>query len=100
MSQVRIPGVLEGENLLKDISITGCCVECTVAPDIQAGIKYQLEVEPESASRIGNFRLQVESLWMRNDGYSTEAGFFIIASPKGRQFQNYVDYLAYRNSQP
>ena len=98
MSYARIPKILEGETLLKDISVTGCCVESSIAPNIQIGAQYQLDIEPEGESYIGNFRLLVESRWIRNGGSSTEAGFFIIASPKGRQFQNYVDYLAYRNS--
>ena len=98
MSHVRIPKILEGETLLKDISVTGCCVECNIVPNIHIGTQYQLDVEPEGDSYIGNFRLLVESKWIRNDASSTEVGFFIVASPKGRQFQNYVDYLAYRSS--
>ena len=97
-SHARIPKILEGETFLKDISVTGCCVECKTEPNIQVGIQYQLDIEPEGESYIGNFRLLVESKWIRNGGSSTEVGFFIIASPKGRQFQNYVDYLAYRGS--
>ena len=98
LAKAKIPGILEGENLLKDLSITGCCVESTVNADIQAETRYQLEVKPERAARIGRFRLVVERKWVRNEGYSTEIGFSIIESPKGRQFQRYVDYLAYRNS--
>ena len=98
MARARINGILEGDNLLKDISITGCCVECTVYADIQSGRQYQLEIDPESAARIGNFSLSVECKWIRSGGYSTEVGFIIIASPKGKQFQRYVDYLAYRPS--
>jgi hypothetical protein len=100
LARARIPEVLEGENLLKDLSITGCCVECTVYADVQPGSQYQLEIEPEEASHIGSFELSVERKWVRSGGYSTEVGFSIIASPKGKQFQRYVDYLTYRSSQP
>ena len=98
LAHVRIPGVLEGENLLKDLSITGCCLESTAVAEIQPNTQYQIEIMPERISHIGNFTLIVERKWLRNDGYSTEVGFLIVASPKGKEFQRYVDYLAYRNS--
>jgi hypothetical protein len=98
LAQARIPGVLEGESLLKDLSITGCCVECTAFIDIKPNIRYQLEIEPEGVANIGNFQLVVESKWIRSGDYSSEIGFNIVASPKGKLFQRYVDYLEYRAS--
>jgi hypothetical protein len=98
LAKARIRGILEGENILKDLSITGCRVECTVNAKIQEETQYQLEVQPEKAARVGKFQLMVERIWIRNEGYSTEIGFLITASPKGKQFQRYVDYLAYRSS--
>ena len=100
VSHARIPGIMEGKNLLMDISVTGCRVECRTVSNIQSGTQYQLEVEPEKVSRIGCFMLQVECTWVRSTEDSTELGFFIVASPKGDQFLNYVDYLAYRSSHP
>ena len=97
-AHARIPGVLEGEVVLKDLSITGCCVECTVITDIQSNVQYEIEIEPEKASKIGKFELIVERKWIHGGDYSSEIGFFITASPKGRHFQRYVDYLAYRSS--
>ncbi|MDR2433924.1 MAG: PilZ domain-containing protein [Treponema sp.] len=100
LARVQIPGVLEGDNLLKDLSITGCCAECTAYTDIKPGCLYQLTVDPESAAKIGSFELSVESKWIRADGYSTEVGFAVVASPKNsKQFQRYIDYLSYRSSQ-
>lgn len=100
LARARIPGVLEGDNLLKDLSITGCCVECTIYVDIKPGSQYKLEVEPETVSNIGDFELVVECKWIRSGGYSTEVGFTVVASPKNvKQFQRYVDYLTYRTSQ-
>jgi hypothetical protein len=99
LAHARIPGVLEGENLLNDLSITGCCVECTVYVDIPEGTQLQMEIKPEKAAQIGNFQLVVERKWLRSGGHSSEIGFSIVASPKGKQFQRYVDYLAYRSAQ-
>jgi hypothetical protein len=95
-ARVRIPGAFNGEALLKDISITGCCVESTMHIDAKPGAQFPMQVMCETASKIGNFELQVEVKWIRSGDYSCAVGFAIIASPKGKQFQNYVDYLAYR----
>jgi hypothetical protein len=94
---VQISKVSESDGLLKNISITGCCVECTGIVDVKPAAQYQLVVKPEKESHIGTFDLQVDCKWVRNDGHGTELGFGIIASPKGKQFQYYVDYLAYRH---
>ncbi|MDR2607681.1 MAG: PilZ domain-containing protein [Treponema sp.] len=99
LAHVRFPGVMDGEHLLKDLSVTGCCVECTTATDIKPNSAFQLEVIPEAGSGIGPFSLSVESKWIRPAGYSTDIVFVITASPKGRQFQRYVDYLAWKQAQ-
>jgi hypothetical protein len=96
-ARVRIEGT-EGETLLKDLSITGCCVECTMYLDIKPNGQYKITVFPETAAGIGNFELLAKSKWVRTSGYSCEIGFAILASPKGRLFQRYVDYLSWRSS--
>ena len=93
MSHVKIPGILEGKNLLKDISITGCRVACKSALNIKTGEEYQIEIEPERALHISKFQFQAECKWIQSIGDTTELGFDIISSPKGKQFQNYVDFL-------
>jgi hypothetical protein len=40
----------------------------------------------------------VEARWVRGGDYSCEVGFSITASPKGKAFQRYVDYLSWRSS--
>jgi hypothetical protein len=97
-ARVRVPNVFEGEALLKDLSITGCCIECTIFLDIKPDSSYQIVVFPESASKINQFELTVEARWVRAGDYSCEVGFAILASPKGKAFQRYVDYLSWRSS--
>jgi hypothetical protein len=98
LAHVRILGVLNNENLLKDLSITGCCVECTACADIKLDTQYQLEIHPESVANVGSFELTVRTRWIRFGEYTGEVGFVIVASPKGKLFQRYVDYLGYRSS--
>jgi hypothetical protein len=92
-----IEGIAGGEALLKDLSITGCCVESTSYPEIKLDTRYKIEVMPEAASNIGDFELLTESKWLHTGSYSCEIGFAILESPKGRSFQRYVDYLSWRS---
>jgi hypothetical protein len=98
LAKAHIIGVFEGDCLVKDFSITGCCIECTEHLDIKLDTRYKIEILPESASKIGRFDLTVESKWIRAVGYSCDIGFAIVESPKGKLFQRYVDYLAWRTS--
>jgi hypothetical protein len=98
LAKARIEGTAEGDILIKDLSITGCCVECTVYIDIKPSTQYRIVVCPETSANIGEFELMAESKWVRTSGYSCEIGFSILESPKGRAFQRYVDYLNWRSS--
>ena|GEM_PF-912005 len=97
IAKAGINGADYGEILLKDLSITGCCLESSVNIDIKPGMRYKIEIVPEAAADIGNFELTAESIWVHGGGYSTEFGFFVVESPRGRLFQRYVDYLAWRS---
>lgn len=97
IAKARIDGVDYGEILLKDLSITGCCLESTVYIDLKSGVRHKIEVIPEAAANIGRFELIVQLVWVHGGDYSTDLGFGIIESPKGRLFQRYVDYLAWRS---
>jgi hypothetical protein len=98
LARAIIPEIFDGEALLKDISITGCCVEYTMFVDVQPNVQYKVRILPDSAARVDPFDLFVESRWVRAGGYSCEIGFAITTSPKGRDFQRYVDYLAWRST--
>jgi hypothetical protein len=99
-ARAHIPEVFKGEALLKDLSITGCCIECTMYVDIKIGAQYKVEIIPEAASNIEKFELLAKSSWIRTGGYSCEIGFSIIASPRGKLFERYVDYLSWRSVAP
>ena len=98
IAKARIDKIDYGEFLLKDISITGCRLESTVTIDAKPGTEYLIEIIPEKPSNIGNFELVTKSVWIQSGGYSTEIGFNIIKSPKGKLFERYVDYLVWRSS--
>jgi hypothetical protein len=84
---------------LKDISITGCRLEYSIETEITLDKRFSLKIIPEKESKIKPFLITAESRWIRVSSNSYEAGFMITESPKGKQFQNYVDYLSWRYSQ-
>jgi hypothetical protein len=98
LARALIPGLFDGEAMLKDISITGCCVEYTMFVDVKPNTHYKVQIIPDSASGIGSFELEVKTCWVRAGGYSCEIGFAITVSPKGKEFMRYVDYLAWRST--
>ena len=98
LAKVKIEGIIEEEPLLKDINITGCRVACSNSAEIELNKQLKLEILPESAAKIGPFDFLAESKWIRTSSRSYEIGFLILESPKGKQFQRYVDYLSWRYS--
>jgi hypothetical protein len=98
LASARMEGVTEGEIIVKDLSITGCCVECTVHGDFKPNCQHTIVIIPETAANIGSFDLPVETKWVRSSNYSCEIGLSIVESPRGKSFQRYVDYLSWRSS--
>jgi len=97
--RAHIEKVMEGEVVLKNLSITGCCLECSSNFDnLRPDEHYQLDIEPEKPSKIDEFMLEVQCRWIRKRDSICEIGFHIVASPKGKSFQNYVDFLAYHSN--
>jgi len=95
----HIDNVLEGDVKLKNLSITGCCLECSDNFDnLKPSEKHTIDIEPERASHIDDFSLEVECRWIRKKSHVCEIGFQIVGSPKGKSFQSYVDYLTYHSS--
>jgi hypothetical protein len=95
-ARVKFRGHVGEENLLKDISVTGCRVECSSLANMQLDTAYVLEVIPEAGAKIGRFELEAQAVWIYPAGYSGDVGFRITASPKGKLFQRYVDYLSWQ----
>ncbi|MDR2418997.1 MAG: PilZ domain-containing protein [Treponema sp.] len=97
IGRARIPAVFEGDMLLKDLSITGCRIQCAKHLDLQLNTRYAIQIIPESVVKTGSFELLVESRWIHSREDSCEAAFMVVESPKGKQFESYVDYLAWRS---
>ena len=97
LARARIKSISDGEAILRDLSITGCCIEFSVSVDIKLETDYIMEVIPERASQIENFELAVTSRWIKTTAYSCEIGFTIASQPKILPFQRYLEYLSWRS---
>ncbi|MDR1302045.1 MAG: PilZ domain-containing protein [Treponema sp.] len=98
LGRARIPEVFDGDMVLKDLSITGCRIQCTKPIEaIQLHTPYTIQIIPESEVKTDMFEVLAESRWIRSREDSYEAAFMILESPKGKQFECYVDYLVWRS---
>ena len=98
-AKAHIDGIAHEDAVLKDISVTGCRIELSSFVQITPNKQYKLKIIPEDESKIDPFFLFAEAKWIGTEIDSYEFGFNIIKSPKGKQFQRYVDYLSWRYSQ-
>jgi hypothetical protein len=96
LAKTRVDGFVGGEALLKDISVTGCRLEFSSAVAFNMTEKYRLIVLPEREAQIEEFELEAQPRWSMVQEDCFDIGFSILSSPKGRTFQRYVDYLAWR----
>lgn len=98
LARAQLHGLQTGEALLKDLSITGCRLEFSAAVALSPGEACRILVIPEALAQVDAFELEAAPRWSRADYDSFEIGFEITKSPKGKTFQRYVDYLAWRLS--
>ncbi|MDR2485761.1 MAG: PilZ domain-containing protein [Treponema sp.] len=78
-ARAYIIDILE-DAIVKDISITGCCLTSEKHVKLKLRSMYVLHIVPED-NRLGKFELLVESRWIRAKGDSNEIGFWVISSP-------------------
>ena len=98
IAHARIPELFTGDALLRDISITGCRIECTMHIDIKENARYTITVLPEKSAGVDQFDLIADCKWFHFSSNSYSAGFTIIKSPGKKDFEKYVDYLSWRQT--
>jgi hypothetical protein len=98
IAKAKLPAVFTGEALLKDISVTGCRIECTMQVEIHENAEYSITIFPEDSAGINSFDILAECIWFHSSGYSCEIGFAVKSSPGKRNFERYVDYLSWRSN--
>lgn len=93
--KAKITAVPDCKFLVKNLSITGCCIEGTPCTDkIKLNEHYDVKIIPDHTFHVHDFELRVECKWIWIKGSSAEYGFEISSFPKGKEFQNYVNFLS------
>jgi hypothetical protein len=87
---------MNSEALLKDISVSGCCVTSDDFLDVVPKTRYIIDITPEKGAHIEKFELDIESRWIRTNKLFSESGFIIAIRPEDRRLEQYVEYLAKR----
>jgi hypothetical protein len=96
-SMVELGGCLDKKGRLVDLSVAGLRVKFKGKQGLDGEREYAIRVQPAKAPDLRPFSLIVKLAWCDQDGEHTVAGFRIVASPSGDEFQHYIDFISYRN---
>jgi hypothetical protein len=122
-AQIRVVGKQDLVLFLRDISTTGCSItnvpgdtqnkvedldsQAALAAssiftlqnkveDLDVNREYKIEIYPETDAGVEPFELVIELSWIRSENGVYEAGGFISGYPKGKRYQQFANYLAWR----
>jgi hypothetical protein len=89
---VRING-FEGEALLKNISITGFCMESKTYADLGPGKKYLMQIFPEDSTGLPKFDVEVEVRWVRSEVSKFDVGLLLTKTQSRLEMDKYIGFL-------
>jgi hypothetical protein len=92
LALVRVNG-FEGQALLKNVSVTGFCMQSKTYANFTPGNKYTMQIFPEKSTGLRTIETEVEVRWIRSEVSKFEVGFLITQLAAGREMEKYVDYL-------
>ena len=90
----------EGEGLLGNISITGCCMESVTYVAITPDQVYQVKIIPSSGDDIESFGLKLKVNWTKSSETLFQAGFSLDDGQNDNRLKQYVELLKARGVQP
>ena len=82
------------EASLRDISEHGLSIKSEDFIDVEPNSVYEITVIPEEETKIKEFRLKIESRWIKLNRSRMESGFSILISSESEDLKTYLDYLA------
>ena len=82
------------EASLKDVSLHGLAIECSNYIDIEPNSSYVIAIIPEKETNIKQFRLEIESRWVKLNKVKMESGFSVMVPFNKTEFEDYLEFLA------
>jgi hypothetical protein len=95
-STVELGGSLDQRGKLVDLSVTGVRVVFDAKQKLKGEKEYALKIRPGKAPDLRPFSLIVKLVWSDTRDHCTEAGFAVVSSPTGDEFQHYLDFISYK----
>jgi hypothetical protein len=96
-ASIRVNG-FEGEALLKNISITGFCMESKTFANLRLGEKYLIQVTPESTAGLVKFEVEVEVRWVRSEVSKFDVGLQLTKTQSHKDLEKYINFLKLKTS--
>jgi hypothetical protein len=93
--RVYIAEVSNTELLLKNLSASGLCVESQEFVGVLPSARYSVDIVPEEEAGLDQFKLEIESRWIRSQKRGSESGFVIVIPPGSEGTQALERYLAF-----
>ena len=84
--------------LLKDVSLSGGCIQSDEFLEIVPNGNYTILIIPEAESRVDTFEVDIVSRWVRMKRNGSETGFIVVVPPGNRVMEHYIKYLKTRTA--
>jgi hypothetical protein len=92
LAVVKVNG-FEGKAVLRNVSVSGFCMESKTYVHMQPGEQYTMEITPVAESGIAVFSVKVEARWVKSEVDHFNVGFLMVNSAAERHLAKYIDYL-------
>ena len=86
----------ETEASLRDVSLNGLSIKSDGFIDIEPNSSYVIAVIPEKETKLKEFKLEIESRWVKVNKSQMESGFSVMVPFNKTEFEDYLEYLAMR----
>ena len=91
----------EGEGLVRNISMTGCCMESVTYVAIKPNDVYQVRIIPGANEKIEPFTMKLTVTWIKSCETLFEAGFHVEGGQAGSSpIKQYAERLKAQGVQP
>ena len=84
----------EAKASLRDLSQSGLSIKSDDYIDIEPNSSYVVAIIPEKETNLEEFRLEIESRWVKLNKFKMESGFSVIVPFEQKEFNEYLEYLA------
>jgi len=79
---------------LHNLSESGLSIKSDSYIDVEPNSSYVIAIIPEEEANIEQFKLEIESRWVKLKRSSMESGFSVLVPFNQQEFRDYLEYLA------